>query len=107
MGHLVTLAVGPSRRPSNGSTNSCGNALTSDDTRSSLDPLDPLDPLELDFDTSLDLDASLAWTYFTVFQGASNGGRHFLRTRRSNRHIVPLSGTFDRLFTQGRKFAHR
>jgi hypothetical protein len=29
--------------------------------------------------------------YFAVFQGTSNGGRQFLRYRRSNRHMVPLS----------------
>jgi hypothetical protein len=29
---------------------------------------------------------------FADFQGISNGGRHFLRNRRSNRHIVPLYG---------------
>ena len=44
---------------------------------------------------------------YAVFQGTSNGGRQFLRNRRSNRHIVPLYGNSDRLFTKGRKFAHR
>jgi len=45
--------------------------------------------------------------YFAVFQGTSYGGRPFLRNRRSNRHIVPWYGKYDRLFTQGRKFTHR
>ena len=46
---------------------------------------------------------------YAVFQGTSNGGRQFLRNRPSNRHNVPLYsyGKSDRLFTQGRKFAHR
>jgi len=44
---------------------------------------------------------------FTVFRGTSNGGRQFLRNRRSHRHSVPLYGKSDRLFTQGRKSAHR
>jgi hypothetical protein len=43
---------------------------------------------------------------FADFQGTSNGGRQFLKNRRSNRHIVPLYGKSDRLCTQGRKFAH-
>ena len=41
---------------------------------------------------------------FAVFQGTSNGGRQVLRNRRSNRHIVPLYGKSDCLFTH---FAHR
>jgi len=45
--------------------------------------------------------------FFAVLQGTSNGGRQFLRNRRWNRHIVPLHGNSDRLFTQGRTFAHR
>ena len=44
---------------------------------------------------------------FAVFQGTSNGGRQFLRKRRSNRRIVPLYGKSDRLFTQGLKFETR
>jgi hypothetical protein len=36
---------------------------------------------------------------FAVFQGTSDGGRQFLSKRRSNRRIVPLYGTSDRLFT--------
>ena len=36
---------------------------------------------------------------FADFQGTSNGGRQFLRNRRSNRHIVPLYGKSDGLFT--------
>ena len=44
---------------------------------------------------------------FAVFQGTSNGGRQFLRNRRSNRHIVPLYGKSDRLFTQDLKFETR
>ena len=35
-----------------------------------------------------------------IFQGNSNGGRRFLSNRRSNRHIVPLHGKSDRLFTR-------
>jgi len=42
-----------------------------------------------------------------AFQGTSNGGRQFLRNRRSNRHIGLLYGKSDPLFTQGRKFAFR
>jgi hypothetical protein len=44
---------------------------------------------------------------YAAFQGTSNGGRQFLSNRRSNRHIVPLYGTSDRLFTRERKFAQR
>ena len=39
---------------------------------------------------------------FANFQSPSNGEREFLRNRRSNRHIVPLYGKCDGLFTQGR-----
>jgi hypothetical protein len=46
-------------------------------------------------------------TYHAVFQGTSNGGRQFLSDRRSNRHIVPLYGKSDSLFTRERKFAQR
>ena len=42
-----------------------------------------------------------------LFQGTSNGGRQFFRNRRSNRHMVPLYGKFDRLFTQGITFETR
>ena len=43
------------------------------------------------------LKLSRGWkqVYYAVFQGNSNGGRHFLRNRRSNRHIVPLYGKFE------------
>ena len=44
---------------------------------------------------------------FAVFQGTSNGGRHLKEKKRSNRHIVPLSGKPYRLFTQGLKFETR
>jgi hypothetical protein len=44
---------------------------------------------------------------YAVFQGTSNGGRQFLRNTRSNRHIVPLYGKSDRLFTEGLKFETR
>jgi len=44
--------------------------------------------------------------HLAVFQGTSNGGRQFLRNGQSNRHLVPLYGKSDSLFTQGRKFAH-
>ena len=44
---------------------------------------------------------------FAVFQGTSNGGRQFLRNRRSNRHIVSLYGKSDSLFSQGLKFDTR
>ena len=50
---------------------------------------------------------TMAGPAFAVFQGTSNGGRQFLSNRRSNRHNVPLHGKSDRIFTQGRKFAHR
>jgi hypothetical protein len=39
---------------------------------------------------------------FTVFEVTSNSGRQLLRNTRSNRHIVPLYGKCDRLFTQDR-----
>ena len=48
-----------------------------------------------------------AGQHLRIFQGTSNGGRQFLRNRRSNRHIVPLNSKSYRLFTPGRKFAHR
>jgi len=41
---------------------------------------------------------------YAVFQGTSHSGRQFLRNRPSNRHIVPLYGRSDGLFTQGIKF---
>ena len=44
---------------------------------------------------------------FAGFECTSNGGRQFLRKKRSNRHIVPLYGKSDRLFTQGLKFETR
>jgi len=44
---------------------------------------------------------------YAVFQGASNGGRQFLRNRRSNRQMVPLYGKSDGLYTQGLKFETR
>jgi len=44
---------------------------------------------------------------FAVLQGTSNGGRQFLRNRRSNHHMVPLYGKSDGLFTQGLKFETR
>jgi len=44
---------------------------------------------------------------FALFQGTSDGGCQFLSNRPSNRRIVPLYGKSDRLFTHGRKFAHR
>jgi len=44
---------------------------------------------------------------FADFQGTSNGGRQFLRIRRSNRHIVPLYGKSDSRSTQGLKFETR
>jgi hypothetical protein len=40
-------------------------------------------------------------------QGTSNGGRQFLSNRRSNRHIVPLYGKSDRLFTGVFRFEER
>jgi hypothetical protein len=39
--------------------------------------------------------------------GNLNGGRQFLVIRRSNRHMLPLYGKSDRLFTQGPKFETR
>jgi len=44
---------------------------------------------------------------YSVFQGISNGGRQFLSHRRSNRHMVPLYGKSDRLFTRERKLTQR
>ena len=44
---------------------------------------------------------------YAVFQGTSNGGRQFLRNRRSNRYIVPLYGKSDCPFPQGLKFETR
>jgi len=44
---------------------------------------------------------------FAVFQGTSNGGRQFLRNRRSNCHIIPLYGKPDRLFTRVFRFEER
>jgi len=54
-------------------------------------------------------DTTLWWVVGSLrsFQGTSNGGRQFLSNRRSNRHIVPLHGKSDRLFTRERKFAQR
>jgi len=46
-------------------------------------------------------------TDFAVFQDTSNGGRQFLSNRRSNRHIVPLYGKSDRLFTRVFRFEER
>jgi len=45
-------------------------------------------------------------TDYADFQGTSNGGRQFWRNRWSNRHIVPLYGKSECVFTQGCKFAH-
>ena len=41
------------------------------------------------------------------FPGYLRGGRQFLSNRLSNRHIVPLYGKSDGLFTRERKFAQR
>ena len=38
--------------------------------------------------------------HFAIFQGTSNGGHQFLSNGRSNRHIEPLYGKSDRLFTR-------
>jgi len=45
--------------------------------------------------------------FYAMFQGTSNGGRQFLSNRRSNRHIVPSYGKFDRLFTRVFRFEER
>jgi hypothetical protein len=44
---------------------------------------------------------------FAAFPSTSNGCRQFLRNRRSKRHIVPLHGKSDRLFSEGLKFETR
>jgi hypothetical protein len=48
-----------------------------------------------------------AGAYFAAAPGYLNGGRQFLSNRRSNRHIVPVYGKSDRLFTEGLKFEMR
>jgi len=58
-----------------------------------------------------DVDDPLSWKgvagTFAVFQRTSNGSRQCLRNRRSNRHMVPLYGKSDCLFTHGLKFETR